>query len=133
MDLERLSKEELIQIIKELQSYILENEKIDKQIEEMEKEKEELSSEIIKKLMEELETKEIITDSLIEKVKQKDIQVLHLEDICSIFNWEEQKGRKFLKMALQMKYAAKIGKQTIITKSEFEKYLEFLKGKDVII
>lgn len=80
-----------------------------------------------------LEEKDIIISSLLDKLKHKDIEVLNIEDICSIFNWEEQKARKFLKMAMQMKYATKIGKQTIITKSDLEKYLEFLKGKELTI
>lgn len=80
-----------------------------------------------------LEEKNIIIGSLLDKLKHKDIEVLGLEDICSIFKWEEQKARKFLKMALQMKYATKIGKQTIITKSDLERYLEFLKGKELTI
>ena len=80
-----------------------------------------------------LEEKDIIISSLLDKLKHKDIEVLNIEDICSIFCWEEQKARKFLKMAVQMKYAAKIGKQTVITKSDLEKYLEFLKGKELTI
>ena len=80
-----------------------------------------------------LEEKDIIIGSLLDKLKHKDIEILNLEDICSLFKWEEQKGRKFLKMAVQMKYASKIGKQTIITKSDLEKYLEFLKGKELTI
>lgn len=80
-----------------------------------------------------LEEKDIIISSLLDKLKHKDIEILNIEDICSIFNWEEQKARKFLKMAMQMKYATKIGKQTIITKLDLEKYLEFLKGKELTI
>lgn len=80
-----------------------------------------------------LEEKNIIIGSLLDKLKHKDIEILGLEDICSLFKWEEQKGRKFLKMAVQMKYASKIGKQTIITKLDLEKYLEFLKGKELTI
>ena len=80
-----------------------------------------------------LEEKDIIIGSLLDKLKHKDIEILNLEDVCSLFKWEEQKARKFLKMALQMKYATKIGKQTIITKSDLERYLEFLKGKELTI
>lgn len=80
-----------------------------------------------------LEEKDIIISSLLDKLKHKDIEILNIEDICSIFSWEEQKARKFLKMAVQMKYATKIGKQTVITKSDLEKYLEFLKGKELTI
>lgn len=81
----------------------------------------------------EIEKKDIVINSLISQLQHKDIEVLGLEDICSIFNWEEQKGRKFLKMATQMKYATKIGKQPIITKENLEKYLEFLKGKELTL
>ena len=81
----------------------------------------------------EMENKNLIIESLLLKLNNKDIEVLNIEDICSIFSWEEQKARKFLKMAVQMKYATKIGKQTIITKSELEKYLTFLKGKELTI
>lgn len=81
----------------------------------------------------EMQKKDIVINSLISQLQHKDIEVLGLEDICSIFNWEEQKGRKFLKMATQMKYATKIGKQPIITKENLEKYLEFLKGKELTL
>ena len=81
----------------------------------------------------ELKKKDLIIDGLVLQLQHKDIEVLGLEDICSIFNWEEQKGRKFLKMATQMKYATKIGKQPIITKENLEKYLEFLKGKELTL
>lgn len=80
-----------------------------------------------------LKEKDIIIGSLISQLENKDIEIMTLDDICSLFKWEEQKGRKFLKMALQMKYATKIGKQTIITKSELIKYLDFLKGKELTI
>ena len=80
-----------------------------------------------------MEKKDIVINSLISQLQHKDIEVLGLEDICSIFSWEEQKGRKFLKMATQMKYATKIGKQPIITKENLEKYLEFLKGKELTL
>lgn len=81
----------------------------------------------------EIDKKDIIINSLISKLQNKEIEVLGLEDICSIFNWEEQKGRKFLKMATQQKYATKIGKQVIITKENLNKYLEWLKGKELTL
>lgn len=92
------------------------------------------SWELHKKIIEEeLKKKDIIIESLLLKLQNNDIEILKLEDICNIFNWEEQKGRKFLKMATQQKYAAKIGKQIIITKENLNKYLKFLEGKELTL
>lgn len=77
--------------------------------------------------------KDIIIEDLINRLNREKIDILNKEDIIRIFGWEDQKARAFLKMAVQMKYATKINKNIVITKGNFEKYLEFLRGKDLSI
>ena len=88
---------------------------------------------IIEALDLETERKDIIIEDLLNRLNSEKIDVLNKEDIIRIFGWEDQKARAFLRMAVQMKYATKINKNIIITKENFEKYLEFLRGKDLSI
>ena len=81
----------------------------------------------------ETERKDIIIEDLLNRLNSEKIDVLNKEDIIRVFGWEDQKARAFLRMAVQMKYATKINKNIIITKENFEKYLEFLRGKDLSI
>ena len=86
---------------------------------------------IIEALDLETERKDIIIEDLLNRLNSEKIDVLNKEDIIRVFGWEDQKARAFLRMAVQMKYATKINKNIIITKENFEKYLEFLRGKDL--
>ena len=88
---------------------------------------------IIEALDLETERKDIIIEDLLNRLNSEKIDVLNKEDIIRVFGWEDQKARAFLRMAVQMKYATKINKNIIITKENFEKYLEFLRGKDLSI
>ncbi len=76
---------------------------------------------------------DLMIDKLLDRLNKEKIDILNKEDIIRIFGWEDQKARAFLKMAMQMKYAAKINKNIVITKNNFEKYLEFLRGQDLSI
>jgi hypothetical protein len=68
------------------------------------------------------------------QIKQNErLEVFGLKEICSLFGWEEQKGRKFLKVAMQQKYATQIGKNIIITNKNLNEYLNMLKGKKLEI
>ena len=88
---------------------------------------------IIEALDLETERKDIIIEDLLNRLNSEKIDVLNKEDIIRVFGWEDQKATAFLRMAVQMKYATKINKNIIITKENFEKYLEFLRGKDLSI
>ena len=88
---------------------------------------------IVEALDLETERKDIIIEDLLNRLNSEKIDVLNKEDIIRVFGWEDQKARAFLRMAVQMKYATKINKNIIITKENFEKYLEFLRGKDLSI
>ena len=88
---------------------------------------------IIEALDLETERKDIIIEDLLNRLNSEKIDVLNKEDIIRVFGWEDQKARAFLRMAVQMKYATKINKNIIITKENFEKYREFLRGKDLSI
>ena len=88
---------------------------------------------IIEALDLETERKDIIIEDLLNRLNSEKIDVLNKEDRIRVFGWEDQKARAFLRMAVQMKYATKINKNIIITKENFEKYLEFLRGKDLSI
>lgn len=76
---------------------------------------------------------DLMIDNLLDRLNKEKIDILNKEDIIRIFGWEDQKARAFLKMAMQMKYATKINKNIVITKNNFEKYLEFLRGQDLSI
>lgn len=63
----------------------------------------------------------------------EEMKMIGLDEICEIFGCKKQKGRGILNVALEMKYATKIGKSVYMTKDDLLKYLAFIKGKKVII
>lgn len=63
----------------------------------------------------------------------EEIKMVGLNEICEIFGCERQKGRGILKVAFQMKFATKVGRSIYMTKENLDKYLEFIRGKNVII
>lgn len=66
-------------------------------------------------------------------MEDNDIKMIGLDEICKIFGCKEQKGRGILKVAFQMKFATKVGKTTYMTREDLNKYLAFIKGRNVII
>ena len=63
----------------------------------------------------------------------EELKMIGLEEICEIFGCKRQKGRGILRVALQMKFATKIGRSIYMTKADLSRYLEFIKGKKVIV
>ena len=67
---------------------------------------------IIEALDLETERKDIIIEDLLNRLNSEKIDVLNKEDIIRVFGWEDQKARAFLRIAVQMKYATKINKNS---------------------
>lgn len=66
-------------------------------------------------------------------MEEIDVKMIGLDEICEIFGCKKQKGRGIMNVALQMKFATKIGKSTYMTRQDLDKYLAFIKGKKVIV
>lgn len=66
-------------------------------------------------------------------MNENNVKMIGLNDICSIFGCEKQKGRRILSVAFNMKYAAKIGKSTYMTEDDLTNFLRVIKGKKVIV
>lgn len=60
-------------------------------------------------------------------------KMVDLNDICDIFNCEKQKGRQILKVAFQMKYATKVGRSMYMSQPDLAKFLDLIKGREVIV
>lgn len=61
------------------------------------------------------------------------LKMIGLDEICDIFGCEKQKGRQILRVAFQMKYATKIGRSTYLMRSDLDKFLDLIRGREVII
>lgn len=66
-------------------------------------------------------------------MEENELKMIGLDEICKIFGCKKQKGRGILNVALQMRYATKVGKTIYMTREDLDKYLAFIKGKKVIV
>lgn len=66
-------------------------------------------------------------------MEENDVKMIGVDDVCNIFNCEKQKARRILKVAFEMKYATKIGRSIYMAQEDFSHYMQFIKGKNVII
>lgn len=80
-----------------------------------------------------LAEKDIVINSLLDKIKSSDVDIYNKEDIMKIFGVESDKALRILKMAMQMKYASKLGKEFIIKKESLQEFLKEIEGKDLKI
>lgn len=80
-----------------------------------------------------LSEKEMIINSLLERMTNKELELLNKEAIMQIFGCESDKALKILKMMYANSFGCKVGKEYYITKNEFKKFMESYKGKDLKI
>ena len=66
-------------------------------------------------------------------MEENDVKMIGVNDVCNIFNCEKQKARRILKVAFEMKYATKICRSIYMAPEDFSHYMQFIKGKNVII
>lgn len=78
-----------------------------------------------------LEEKDIVINSLLERMSNKELELLDKESIMQIFKCESDKALKILKMMYANEFGCKMGKEYYITKNEFKKFMNSYKGKDV--
>lgn len=78
-----------------------------------------------------LEEKDIIINSLLERMSNKELELLDKEAIMQIFKCESDKALKILKMMYANEFGCKMGKEYYITRNEFKKFMNSYKGKDV--
>lgn len=86
---------------------------------EKDKKQDELVEKIVKRLKEETRTQEI--------------ELLTKEDIIEVFKCENDKALKIMRLAFEMRYATKIGKEFYIKKDDFDKFINEEKGRKVIL
>lgn len=55
------------------------------------------------------------------------------KEIMKIFHCESDKALRILRVLFQMREATKIGKEYYVKKEAFEKFMEDMKGKAIII
>lgn len=61
------------------------------------------------------------------------LRMVGINEICDIFDCEKQKGRQILKVAFQMKYATKVGRSMYMSQPDLVKFLDLIKGREVIV
>lgn len=70
---------------------------------------------------------------LLERLKDKDLELLDKEAIMQIFNCQSDKSLKILKLMYANSFGCKIGKEYYITRNEFIKFMNSYKGKPLVI
>lgn len=76
---------------------------------------------------------EITITKLLERLKDKDLELLDKESIMKIFNCQSDKALKILKLMHVNNFGCKIGKEYYCTKNEFSKFMNSYKGKSLLI
>ena len=70
----------------------------------------------------------------INKVQRQEEQKLYnKEDIMTIFSCESEKALKILRLAHQMGYTLKMGKEYYISREDFATFLDQIKGRNTIL
>lgn len=82
---------------------------------------------------EDLDKKDLVINSLLERMTNKELELLDKAAIMQIFGCESDKALKILKMMYANQFGCKVGKEYYITKNEFKKFMESYKGKDLKI
>lgn len=80
-----------------------------------------------------IEENEITITKLLERLKDKDLELLDKEAIMQIFNCQSDKALKILKLMYINNFGCKIGKEYYITRNEFIKFMNSYKGKNLVI
>lgn len=79
------------------------------------------------------EERELLAKEIVKQQTKEDARLYNKEDIMSIFKCESDKALRILRLAYQMKYATKIGKEYYMSKEDFKSFLEQIKGRNTII
>lgn len=67
-------------------------------------------------------------------IKNKEyIEIYGKQDIMKIFKCESDKALKILKIMFQMNEANKIGREYYVEKETLFKFLEYMKGNEILI
>lgn len=82
---------------------------------------------------EDLDKKDLVINSLLERMTNKELELLDKAAIMQIFGCESDKALKILKLMYANQFGCKVGKEYYITKNEFKKFMESYKGKDLKI
>ena len=77
--------------------------------------------------------RELLAKEIIKQQTEEDKKLYNKEDIMNIFSCESDKALRILRLAHQMKYATKIGKEYYISKIDFKSFLDQIKGRNTII
>ena len=80
-----------------------------------------------------LEEKDIVINSLLDRLYNKELELLGKSEIMQIFTCESDKALRILKLMYANNFGCKVGKEYYITKNEFKKFMEAYKGKDLKI
>ena len=80
---------------------------------------------------EKLEQEKLITRIL--EAKDTKNELLGKDDIIRIFKCENEKALKILRVAFDMRYATKIGKEYYIEKTKLEEFMNDVRGRKVVL
>lgn len=79
----------------------------------------------------EIEKKDFVINTLLDKLSNKELELLSKNEIMQIFGCESDKALKILKLMYSNNFGSKVGKEYYITKNEFKKFMDSYKGKDL--
>lgn len=79
----------------------------------------------------EMEKKDIVINTLLDRLSNKELELLGKEEIMQIFKCESDKALKILKLMYSNDFGSKVGKEYYVTKNEFKKFMDSYKGKDL--
>lgn len=79
----------------------------------------------------EMEKKDIVINTLLDRLSNKELELLGKEEIMQIFKCESDKSLKILKLMYANEFGSKVGKEYYVTKNEFKKFIDSYKGKDL--
>ena len=80
---------------------------------------------------EKLEQEKLITRIL--EAKDTKNELLGKDDIIRIFKCENEKALKILRVAFDMRYATKIGKEYYIEKTKLDEFMNDVRGRKVVL
>lgn len=101
--------------------------------EEMKKSISDMANVIIDIRNETIDSNEKTINNLLSRLNDKELELLNKEAIMQIFDCQDDKALKILKLMYANSFGCKIGKEYYITRNEFKKFMDSYKGKDLKI
>ena len=97
---------------------------------------EEFGVDIVERVVELCRSEKLEQEKLITRILEaKDIknELLGKDDIIKIFKCENEKALKILRVAFDMQYATRIGKEYYIEKTKLDEFMNDVRGRKVVL